>query len=538
TDQNTAQAFTVPVLLENGIANVELSNQEYSYTHYLKFIGGPPRPPKRKKEEQEQLPPFLDSLQNALADSLLQQDSLLQKDSLFLKNLDSLKQQLIADSSFQTLDSLMGPKDSLILPEQLDSLTTDSLPSPKGAPKKGAKTSGKNQKSGQSPFYTQSAPNTTELPPQAIGPPKRAVTLAHQISYKRSIYRFSDTSPDTSFYGDFAVHRIGLRHFINHKRLENNFRLSTFKARSNRTDLQKSQQDLLEVGLSHTLHLIDQEAENSTVSNLFLTGRWHFSPSERLSARTYAHLGFWDNGGDYRVSGDFYFDFKKGGKLRLGIMSQRFAPSLVQQRIFISGIPFWDNDFSKTFETTVSGSYQLPLLKLEIRGQYHLVNNYIYFDSSAMPQQTGEAISIAQLMLKKNFKVWRFHLENTFILQQNSSQVLRLPKYYLVNSLYYEGFLFKKVFLARFGADFRLNGSFQANRYQALTGQFYLQNDLTAIAYPSLDVFINFKVERFRFFAKWENVLDQAIGDLFYLTALYPQRFFGFRFGISWRFRN
>ncbi|MEM8910092.1 MAG: putative porin, partial [Bacteroidota bacterium] len=62
--------------------------------------------------------------------------------------------------------------------------------------------------------------------------------------------------------------------------------------------------------------------------------------------------------------------------------------------------------------------------------------------------------------------------------------------------------------------------------------------ELIASSYPSLDIFINLRVERFRFFAKWENVLDNSISDFFYLTAYYPQRFLGFRFGISWRFRN
>ena len=43
--------------------------------------------------------------------------------------------------------------------------------------------------------------------------------------------------------------------------------------------------------------------------------------------------------------------------------------------------------------------------------RYHLLNNYVYFDTlGVLAQQTGIPISIAQLIIQKDFRVGSFHL--------------------------------------------------------------------------------------------------------------------------------
>jgi len=265
-------------------------------------------------------------------------------------------------------------------------------------------------------------------------------------------------------------------------------------------------------------------------------GKWHFSPNERLKVRTYAHLGLIANAGDYRINGDLFFDFKQFGSLNIKAINQAYSPSIVQEEYYISKQLLWQNDFSKIFETSLTATYALPSLKLEVSGQYHLINNYIYFDQSFFPQQTSSAISIAQLIIKKDFKVGPFYLDNIVILQQNSSDVLRLPNIYLKHSLYFQGKIFKKRMLTRIGVDFRMNTDFFADNYQGATGQFYLQDQTNATLYPLLDAFLSCKVWNFRFFIKQENLVGYFKNEFYYLSVPYPGPYVNFRFGVSWKF--
>ena len=493
TDQNRVNPFSIPVYREDGVANTQYVDRAYTYTHYYKLIGGTP---KQNPSNRPGLPP----------------------PDIFSKRppLDSLSQPIPLKDSLQIPFTIVTP-DTILQ----DSIMMDSL-------------------GNQNPVYLDSLKNKTTIAPPipADKSSKRAFLLAHQISYKKSTYKFSDTDPDANYYGDFLVHQIGLRHFIEHKKLENSFRISTERSRDDNSDL-RSQKDWLEAGITHTLNNVNQEPSDTTIQNLFLHARWHFTPSERLKVKTYAHYGLLANRGDYRASGELFFDFNKVGSLNISAVHQRFAPNLIQSRLFISKLLVWENDFNKTFETSLSATYKIPWLRLEVAGKYHLVNEFIYYDTTGLPQQTGTAVNVGQLILKKDFTLGSFHLYNTLILQQSPDDFLRLPTFYTKHSLFFEGPIFKKLLLARLGVDLRLNSEFQPDTYLPLTGQFHLQDTETAPIYPALDIFLSFKVDRFRFFIKYENLINSFDQSQFYLlTTNYPERYAALRFGVSWRFNN
>lgn len=368
----------------------------------------------------------------------------------------------------------------------------------------------------------------------------RAFTLSHQALLGNYRYKFFDDNvlADNAFFEWFPIlggDARGVRHFIQHRKIENSFRLSTFRLRAKSTSEAKSERDLLEVGLVHTLHLLGQEPRDSTLNNLFLTGRWNISFGERMRLETYGHLGLLDNAGDYRAEGKLFLDFGSIGQLRGEFINQLYAPTLMQHRFFVSQRPVWNNDFRKTLSTTLGGTYNLPRLQLALTGRYHLLNNFIYFDTTAVPQQTAAPISILQFLIQKDFRVWRLHLDNTLALQTASSEVVRLPRIFGKHSFYYEGFWFG-VLDVKLGIDLRYNDTFAANYYNPVTGQFQLQNRRDAAFYPAVDAFFTMRVTKFRAFAKMENLTNALLTDrFFYQTAFYAHPPSAFRFGIKWR---
>ncbi len=382
-------------------------------------------------------------------------------------------------------------------------------------------------------------------PKSEIRNPKseRTFTLYHQIAWRSDSYKFSDTAPDSSFYGNFLVDKRGVRHFLEVKKLENTIKLQTFKLRQQPDSTQKGAQspesDLLEVGLVHSIHFVQMEpVDTGAINNLFLTGRLNFSPGDRLRFSTYAHLGIGANAGDFRLSGELFLNLKKIGTLRLDATNQLYSPSLLPQRFYVTQQEIWKNSFGKTLETSVSGTYSLPQIRFSVGGQYHLLNNLVYFDETGRPRQSG-LFNVLQFTAQKDFKFGPLHLENAAYLQQTTSSVLPLPQFYSKHSLYLEGKIFKKVMLTKIGFDARLAAPYTPPSYNPLIGQFFLQSQQDLPFTPLVDAFLSFKVKTFRFFFKIENLLAFPLQTYYYQTADYPMPFGyqngGMRMGISWR---
>lgn len=373
---------------------------------------------------------------------------------------------------------------------------------------------------------------------------RRSYTISHQAIFSNSTYKYYDEydeSQDSSFYHTFPAllpDPRGTRLYFKHRKLENAFRLATFKLDSRGQGRARNQRDLLELGAVHTLHQLEEAGADSTLNNLFLTGKYRFNPNERLRINLYGHFGLWDNAGDYRAEGNLFFDFKKAGSLALSAVNQLYSPTLMEHRLYLSEQQVYRNNFDKTLSTTLSGAYALPQFKLELRGSYHLLNNYIYFDTLGLPQQTGIPISIAQLIIKKGFRIGSFHLDNVVALQQATEDFIRLPAIYSKHSFYYAGQWFK-VLDVRVGLDLRFNDSFFAPYYNPVTGQFQLQDSREVEFYPAADAFFSMRVTKFRAFVKWENATAALItGRLFYQTAYYAHPSSAFRLGLKWRFLN
>lgn len=377
---------------------------------------------------------------------------------------------------------------------------------------------------------------------------KRAYTISHKFLRKKSTYKFfnenMNNSSDTSYFNwfpHFNVNDQGMRHFLEHTKIENTFNLSTFKLdkRNTNENSARNQRDLLEVGVRHTYHKLFQEPRDSFLNNLFLTGKWNLNPGPRLRLNTYAHFGLLDNAGDYRINGELFFDFKKVGSLTLEANNQLYSPTLLQENFYLTQEKIWKRSFEKTLETNLSATYALPQFRLAVTGKYHLINNYIYFDTLGLSQQTGIPISITQLIIKKNFSAGKhIHLDNTVTLQNVSEDQIRLPSIFSKNSLYYSGKWFK-VLQVHLGFDLRLNNSYFSDYYNPATGQFQIQNEQEVELYPALDAFLNMRVKTFRAYFKYENMSSLFIRDrLYYQSAFYAQPTAGFRFGIKWRFVN
>lgn len=372
------------------------------------------------------------------------------------------------------------------------------------------------------------------------GRSSRAFTISHQLDYDRNTYRFADDyqeSLDSFFisFPDFLVDTRGVRYFVDHTSVSNSFRLSTFKLAAASTTSERKQKDLLQLGITHQLHQLDFEPTQNTINNLLLNGSLGLRPGNRLRLQVEAELALLDQAGDFRLNGLLDIDLQKAGTFSVELINQLYTPSFLQRRFYLSQQEVWNNNFNKTLETNLKATYALPKYGLKLTGHYHLLNDYIYFDTVGTPQQLGSAFSIFQLAAEKNFRFGHFTLANRLVWQEGTSDVIPLPSIFGKHSLYYNGKWFRALDV-QLGFDCRYTTDFQAYYYNPIIGQFQLQDDRSTTFFPNVDFHFNMRVKAFRAFFKLENMTSWIEEDeRLILTSFYPYPGPGARFGINWR---
>jgi hypothetical protein len=374
------------------------------------------------------------------------------------------------------------------------------------------------------------------------GTERRAFTLRHRLRYDQRRYRVSSEiiSPlngDTlEFYRRFPALLIderGGRNQIEHRILENDFTISTFR-RGTSADKATVQKDVLEAGLTHILHRIQQDGD-STVNNLLAHAQVGLRPNGNLNLLISGQLNLVGQTGDYRIEGEGTLDLGAGGKLELKALNQLYAPDLVQQVYRINGETLWDNSFGKTLELRLEGAYTLPVVKIRAGLAYSLLTNYVFFNESGLPEQANDVNSLLQLTLERDFRFGHWNLTNRVLLQEADQDVFRLPRLYGEHSFYYSGKWFK-VLNVNLGFDVRYASSFRPYYFNPVVQQFQLQDFEDRGFQFQVDPFFSMRVTRFRFFLKYvqaNNLIQPE--KLLYLTAEHPYPDEALRFGVSWR---
>lgn len=389
---------------------------------------------------------------------------------------------------------------------------------------------------------------TNHLALLRTGRDSTGLRVSHQLTYGVTTFKYADTAPpaDSAVYGAFNVDERGLRQFMRLTQL------------GNRASVTLNYLGRLEAGLDHTLQLVLQEPTDSTFNTLFAYGKWQLAtPNERLGLDATARFGLLRLAGDYQLSARAFLDWAGVGRLSGQLMQQRYTPSLLQHRAYVSQQRVWQrDDFNKPIETSLTARLDIERTHTQLIVSNHLITQPLYWDSLALPLQLDGTQNIFQIAVQQDFHARRWHLLNRVGWQQVAqSDVLHLPRWIGQHSLYWEGGVFKSAATVRIGLDARWHSAYLADAFQPLTGQFHLQYAQTITNWPIVDAYLSAKVKTFRGFVKVENLNELAFSPTtealideqfpswnfnppyYSLTApQYAMRTWGIRFGVHWRF--
>ena len=361
--------------------------------------------------------------------------------------------------------------------------------------------------------------------------------ITYSFQYNRQIFNYIDNQPDSGFFPPPIYDTVLTVDSIVNMKIVNDITWSNpaFNLQ------QKPRVFRLEAGIRQLyteLFLRDKR-------NYFL----QFIPHAAIDFNPFSSLRLEAQGdyviGDYN-EGDFNLKVKlrtilgKPGK-NIGAISLTGSYSYQQPGWFYehyNGNNYqWDTTWQKQGVIAAGFSYSYKFL--ETGFNLSRINHYVYLDSSSRPQQFQDQFALLTIYFNGNINLWRFTLKPQLVYQTvQGTNLLRLPAFMGNMAVYYNQNLFHGAALLQPGMNFYYNTSYYADQYNPALRSFHLQDQREIGNYLYMDVFINLKIQRARFFVMYSHFNASFMGRTYYLTPTYPMQDGAFKFGITWRFHD
>lgn len=206
---------------------------------------------------------------------------------------------------------------------------------------------------------------------------------------------------------------------------------------------------------------------------------------------------------------------------------------------YISNHFAWKNDFGKIRRFRVGGRIEIPRFGTTLSAGVENLQNYVYFNTLALPEQEGGSVQVFSASLSQNFRLGILHWNNRLTYQTSSNEsVLPLPKLAVYSDLFLS-FTVSKVLKINLGVDCNYYTNYYAPAYQPSTMSFYNQTEKKLGNYPFMNAYADMKLSKTRFFVMYSHLNQGMFGGNNYFASLhYPMNPSRFQLGISVDFAN
>jgi len=241
--------------------------------------------------------------------------------------------------------------------------------------------------------------------------------------------------------------------------------------------------------------------------------------------------------GSYNVNAALNYGPNKNTKFVISASHGLANAGLFTQQ-YISNNFVWLNSFKQIMQTRVNGSFDYKRYGIQF-GVSHL-NNYVYFNQQAIPEQLDGGLIAYNIDLNARIKILKgVFLDNKIRYHgSDNEEVIRIPDWVLRSILFYEVSTFKNALNMHFGIEFNYFSSFTSRTFLPATTVMYLQDQVNIGNFPYFNFFADFKIKDFVFFVRLENITQGLFDYNYYAAPSYPLPDFAFRFGATWRFFN
>ena len=239
------------------------------------------------------------------------------------------------------------------------------------------------------------------------------------------------------------------------------------------------------------------------------------------------------------------YDINDHASVELGFQKANAAPGFNYNLFQSSFVEYnWVNDFKNEKSIAFTAKSITKWVNLDL--EYSTIADRLFFEQKTSliptelivePWQYSGTINVFSAKISKDIRYGKFGLDNVLLFQnvQQSEDILNLPKFVCRNSLYYSDSAFRKAMTFQTGFIVNYFTKYYANEYNAVIGEFFVQNQKQIGNFPMLDFFFNAKVRQTRIYFKAEH-FNSGFSKNFYASPSNPYRDFIVRFGLVWNF--
>lgn len=244
--------------------------------------------------------------------------------------------------------------------------------------------------------------------------------------------------------------------------------------------------------------------------------------------------------GEIKLDGDVTTRFKLLGDTVALKAYAHFSNTAVPYLLtnYISNHFAWENDFGKTRRVRFGGELNIDRTSTYLNIGVENVQNLVYFNSDALPVQHSGSVQVFSATLRQNLSFKALHWNNAITYQKSAdNSVIPLPQLSVYSNLYVY-FRIAKVLQVQFGVDCTYYTKYKALDYQPATMVFYNQNEYECGNYPFMNLYLNMKLKRARFYVMMSHINQGLTGKNYFSMPHYPLNPRRFQLGISIDFIN
>lgn len=363
------------------------------------------------------------------------------------------------------------------------------------------------------------------------------VGFIHELEYSGNKRLFTKDKPQDEFFEHIYSDSIKTSDTLKYNRLTNIFQIRIYEAPDRKFTFGKRAyigNDQLWYLFSPTGKYYPEKQSNTFVGGGIFRNEgkfWQWEADGRIYLTGY-------RAGQTELNGFINKPLKIGRdttSLRVEGSLKTLVPDYFDQYYYSNHFE-WNNNFDNINELTIKANIHSQQYKANIGANYSLIGNYIYNNEEALPAQAGSELMILSAYLNKDFDRKHWLVRTQLLVQKASNdRYIHLPAVAGYISMNYRS-LVSKVLYFQLGVDTRYNTTFYADAYQPGTSRFYLQNTQKIGNYPYIDLHVNMKLKRTRFFFKLMNAASGLVGDNFYAAPDYPYYRRTYRIGVAWSF--
>jgi hypothetical protein len=361
--------------------------------------------------------------------------------------------------------------------------------------------------------------------------------LTYAFQYNRQIQNFMDNQPDSGFFPPPVLDTVHTYDSLTVKKIINDVVWSNPSFKPNR-QLRVFQ---LEAGIRQQYSEVSMHGVRDFFLQFIPHGKIIFTPFSSLKLEATGDYVFGDyNEGDLslrvKLSTTLGSQLKNGGTISLtgdyifqqpGWFYTRYTGNSYQ----------WDTSWHK--QGLISGGFNYSFKFFETGVNISRISNFIYLDSLSLPRQYQSQFGYLQCYLNGILDFWKFKLKAQLVYHTiQGTTVLRLPSFMGNVEFYFTQELFNGAATLQPGLNIFYNTSYYADSYNPAIRSFYLQDKKEIGNYAYMDVFINLKIQRARFFFTYTHFNAGFMGRSYYTTPDYPMQDGAFKFGVAWRFHD